>query len=49
MIDVVSGRLTKGKDWNQVWLESPESKQMTEDLEGKVIPKREQLLRTFGD
>lgn len=33
MIDVVSGTLGMGKDWNQVWLDSPESKKLTEDLE----------------
>jgi hypothetical protein len=37
MIDVVSGRLSEGKDWNQVWLESPESKQMEKDLDGMHI------------
>ncbi|KAK3498887.1 ABC-2 type transporter-domain-containing protein [Neurospora hispaniola] len=33
MIDVVSGSLSKGKDWNQVWLESPEHQAMTEELD----------------
>jgi ABC-type multidrug transport system ATPase subunit len=26
MIDVTSGHLSQGKDWNQIWLESPEHK-----------------------
>jgi ABC-type multidrug transport system permease subunit/ABC-type multidrug transport system ATPase subunit len=33
MIEVVSGSLSRGQDWNQVWLESPEYKQMTEELD----------------
>ncbi|KAI9150540.1 ABC multidrug transporter atrB [Paramyrothecium foliicola] len=33
MIDVVSGSLSQGKDWNQVWLESPEHKAVTEELD----------------
>lgn len=33
MIDVVSGTLSKGKDWNQVWLASPEYSAMTEELD----------------
>lgn len=36
MIDVVSGTLSQGKDWNKVWLESPESKKMLEDLEHMI-------------
>lgn len=33
MIDVVSGSLSQGKDWNQVWLDSPEHKQTVEELD----------------
>jgi ABC-type multidrug transport system permease subunit len=33
MIDVVSGSLSKGKDWNQVWLDSPEYQKTTEELD----------------
>lgn len=33
MIDVVSGSLSKGKDWNQVWLESAEHKAVIEELD----------------
>jgi ATP-binding cassette subfamily G (WHITE) protein 2 (SNQ2) len=33
MIDVVSGDLSKGRDWDKVWLESPNCKQMMEDIE----------------
>lgn len=33
IIDVVSGTLSQGKDWNQVWLESPEHKRMIRELD----------------
>jgi ABC-type multidrug transport system permease subunit/ABC-type multidrug transport system ATPase subunit len=32
MIDVVSGPLSQGKDWNQVWLASPEHEAVSEEL-----------------
>ncbi|UNI23908.1 hypothetical protein JDV02_009700 [Purpureocillium takamizusanense] len=33
MIDVVSGSLSQGKDWNEVWLSSPEYEKMTTELD----------------
>jgi ABC-type multidrug transport system permease subunit/ABC-type multidrug transport system ATPase subunit len=33
MIDVVSGHLSQGKDWNQVWLASPEHEAVTKELD----------------
>jgi ABC-type multidrug transport system ATPase subunit/ABC-type multidrug transport system permease subunit len=33
MIDVVSGTLSQGKDWNQVWLSSPEYTRTVEELD----------------
>lgn len=36
MIDVVSGSLGRGQDWNQVWLESPEAKETEKQLD-KII------------
>ena len=33
MIDVVSGSLSQGRDWNQVWLDSPEHKNTVEELD----------------
>jgi ABC-type multidrug transport system ATPase subunit/ABC-type multidrug transport system permease subunit len=33
MIDVVSGTLSQGKDWNKVWLESPEYNNTTQELD----------------
>lgn len=36
MIDVVSGTLSKGRDWNEVWLSSPEYTAMTTELDRMV-------------
>ena len=36
MIDVVSGQLSQGRDWNQVWLESPEHGRSLEELETTI-------------
>ncbi|UPL03176.1 hypothetical protein LCI18_014110 [Fusarium solani-melongenae] len=36
MIEVVSGSLSKGKDWNQVWLNSPEYEKITQELDTLV-------------
>ncbi|KAJ8067991.1 hypothetical protein OCU04_003570 [Sclerotinia nivalis] len=33
MIDVVSGALSKGKDWNEVWLNSPECQYTVKELD----------------
>ncbi|KAH8701619.1 putative ABC multidrug transporter [Talaromyces proteolyticus] len=33
MIDVVSGDLSQGRDWNKVWLESPEHEKTTRELD----------------
>ncbi|KAK9455927.1 putative Brefeldin A resistance protein [Dipodascopsis uninucleata] len=33
MIDVVSGTLSQGRDWYQIWLDSPEYKYTVEELE----------------
>lgn len=33
MIDVVSGTLSQGKDWNQIWLDSPESQKLLKDVD----------------
>jgi ABC-type multidrug transport system ATPase subunit len=33
MIDVVSGELSQGRDWNQVWLESPEHEKTSRELD----------------
>lgn len=49
MIDVVSGQLSKGKDWNQVWLESPEKSQMMEELTSIVEEARSKPPATTDD
>ncbi|KAH8801491.1 ABC-2 type transporter-domain-containing protein [Xylogone sp. PMI_703] len=36
MIDVVSGSLSQGKDWNKVWLESPEYVNVTKELDNII-------------
>ncbi|KAF4342638.1 ATPase [Fusarium beomiforme] len=36
MIDVVSGHLSQGKDWNQVWLSSPEHAAVEKEL-GHIV------------
>ncbi|CAI7660668.1 unnamed protein product [Penicillium glandicola] len=33
MIDVVSGQLSQGRDWNKVWLESPEHSAILKELD----------------
>lgn len=33
MIDVCSGSLSQGRDWHQIWLDSPEAQKMHEDLD----------------
>lgn len=33
MIDVVSGSLSQGKDWAQIWMESPECAKVTQELD----------------
>lgn len=36
MIDVVSGSANDGRDWNQIWLNSPEHERMTTELDGII-------------
>lgn len=36
MIDVVSGSSSQGKDWNQIWLDSPEYGKFIADLDGII-------------
>ncbi|KAF4872164.1 Protein SNQ2 [Colletotrichum siamense] len=36
MIDVVSGHLSKGKDWNEVWLSSPEHEAVVKELDHMI-------------
>ena len=36
MIDVVSGNVSHGKDWSEVWLQSPEHESVTKELDALV-------------
>ncbi|OAQ96906.1 hypothetical protein LLEC1_06533 [Akanthomyces lecanii] len=36
MIDVVSGTLSKGRDWAEIWLASPEYEKMTQQLDAMI-------------
>lgn len=36
MIDVVSGQLSQGRDWNQIWLESPEHSAVVKELDSMI-------------
>ncbi|KIW36207.1 uncharacterized protein PV06_11504 [Exophiala oligosperma] len=36
MIDVVSGHLSRGHDWNEVWLASPECQAVTRELDAMI-------------
>ncbi|KAF2108384.1 ABC transporter [Lophiotrema nucula] len=49
MIDVVSGSLSKGKDWHQVWLASPEAARMQQDLDNIIIDARNRQTGTQDD
>ncbi|KAJ5307581.1 ABC multidrug transporter atrF [Penicillium atrosanguineum] len=49
MIDVVSGHLSQGKDWNQVWLESPEHSHAVKELDEIVSTAASKPPGTFDD
>jgi ABC-type multidrug transport system permease subunit/ABC-type multidrug transport system ATPase subunit len=49
MIDVVSGPLSQGKDWSEVWLQSPEYAAVTQELEQMVRDAAAQPPRTIDD
>jgi ATP-binding cassette subfamily G (WHITE) protein 2 (SNQ2) len=36
MIDVVNGSLSKGRDWNKVWLDSPEASHQKQELDNLI-------------
>jgi hypothetical protein len=37
MIDVVTGTHASGKDWHQIWLDSPESAHMQQELDNMIV------------
>ncbi|KAH6888187.1 ABC-2 type transporter-domain-containing protein [Thelonectria olida] len=49
MIDVVSGQLSQGKDWNEVWLASPEHDDVSKELDRIVSDAASKPPGTFDD
>ncbi|KAF4271828.1 hypothetical protein CNMCM8812_000266 [Aspergillus fumigatus] len=49
MIDVVSGHLSQGRDWNQVWLESPEHSSASRELDSIISEAASKLPGTVDD
>lgn len=49
MIDVVSGSLSQGKDWSQVWLSSPEHQTVTKELDQLISSAAAQPPKTLDD
>lgn len=49
MIDVVSGSLSQGRDWNKVWLESAEAQKVTEELDHIISDAASQPPKTLDD
>jgi len=49
MIDVVSGSLATGKDWNQVWLDSPEHQRTVQELDYMIAAAAAAEPRTKDD
>jgi ATP-binding cassette subfamily G (WHITE) protein 2 (SNQ2) len=49
MIDVVSGTLSQGRDWNQIWLASPEHTAMNAELDHTIQDAAAKPPRTTDD
>ncbi|KAK4152100.1 ABC-2 type transporter [Chaetomidium leptoderma] len=49
MIDVVSGSLSQGKDWSQVWLSSPEHGAVTKELDELIVTAASKPAKTVDD
>ncbi|KAJ5280475.1 ABC multidrug transporter atrF [Penicillium angulare] len=49
MIDVVSGQLSQGRDWNKVWLESPEHEKSFKELDNIIETAAAAPPGTFDD
>jgi len=49
MIDVVSGHLSQGRDWNKVWLESPENSRALKELDDIISAAAASPPGTFDD
>lgn len=49
MIDVVSGHLSQGRDWNQIWLASPENSAAVKELDEIISTAASKPPGTFDD
>ncbi|MCJ1429433.1 hypothetical protein MMC29_007347 [Sticta canariensis] len=49
MIDVVSGASSQGRDWNQVWLESPEHREFVAEIDTLIADAAAKPLGTRDD
>lgn len=49
MIVVCSGSLSQGKDWRQIWLDSPENTKMHEELDAMIKDAAAKLPGTTED
>lgn len=49
MIDVVSGSLSQGKDWNQIWLQTPEHEKVVQELDHIISDAADKELGTIDD
>jgi hypothetical protein len=49
MIDVVTGTHDSGRDWHQVWLDSPESARMQQELNNMVVDAKNKPPGTTDD
>lgn len=49
MIDVVSGTSSQGRDWNQVWLESPEHRDFVAEIDTIIADAAAKPLKTKDD
>ncbi|KAI3326264.1 hypothetical protein HD806DRAFT_489810 [Xylariaceae sp. AK1471] len=49
MIDVVSGSLGKGCDWNQIWLSTPERKTVENELDELIGDAASKPVNSFDD
>lgn len=49
MIDVVSGSLSKGRDWSKIWLQSPEHSKVVEELDNIIQDAASKPVGTVDD
>jgi hypothetical protein len=49
MIDVVTGTYNSSRDWHQVWLDSPESARMQQELDNMIVDAKNKPPGTTDD